>query len=981
MTDLTKAAGTGAGVHWFVAWRYLLARPRRLSGPILSVAALCLWILGGFLLPVAAWYPLADELMSPFAVMPWWLLIATGLAVALVVVWLLVIGVRFVIYSPTSGPTQHLLRRAFWVLLLVSAPFALGLFGGRIGLLVLGFTWLAWGIAVALVSVYLPAGSTGPGRLRQILLVLLGVSAFFGAGVIARDAWWLRDSMLDALPIAWLAWIAAAAIAGALSRHPGDAAPSMLVVAAIGGLAALSLFGIIDYFHRPYGVPGPEPIGAGLLGLAGAILGFLLISFPLLLAALARRRRQGRVGFGHPAAAGRNLLAVILRFPTRYWVLSIFALDIALVALLLTGAGYGFVAVIWPARGLVPAGSILAIAALAAGGLAALGLGVAIAVRQRPLAATAIRASLLALVVGLLCAAAIGLLYVRGLAFSDLPSATRAGAIKLPLGVNIPMLVAAALLAPTILLAAIRYFFTFFSTVSIGGVAIGSMALVIVLSVMGGFENDLRRKILGSNAHMLVTKASDEPTICKVLPQLRWHRCVIDVDHAFTEYREISAAIDKAPGVIASSPYLISEVVIAANNNYANVIIKGVDPETVGDVSELEDNTETPDALARLWPLSEEGEVIGKPKAEPGPTPDGEDPGFDLPEDPQPVDLSGGADAGPAADAGVDFDLPADPQPLDLSGGPDAGEPDDIDIITEIDEMPPLDDFAPSIAQEGLHDAAREFTAAIPPRVAILPGVLVGRELVKQINLYEGQEVKVVSPLGQDTPLGPVPRTKPFRVGGVFFTGMYEYDLKFIYVELGALQDFLDLGDEVTGIEIRVADPENTGDVVAALSERLGPAYEVQDWKSINRSLFSALKLEKIAMFLVLAIIILVASFSIVGNLIMVVIEKAREIAVIKTLGASDAGVLKIFVTQGFFIGLVGTGVGVALGLAACWAGIQFGLPLDPDVYYIDKLPIHVEPTSVLLVAAAGIVISVVATLYPAYIAARLRPIHGLRYE
>jgi lipoprotein-releasing system permease protein len=214
------------------------------------------------------------------------------------------------------------------------------------------------------------------------------------------------------------------------------------------------------------------------------------------------------------------------------------------------------------------------------------------------------------------------------------------------------------------------------------------------------------------------------------------------------------------------------------------------------------------------------------------------------------------------------------------------------------------------------------------------------------------------------------------------------------------------MGDEIKGIEIRVRDPDRTHAVMARIQSRfapfeavigspanyieevveemrkqIGPHYHIQDWKELNRSLFSALKLEKIAMFLVLAIIILVASFSIVGNLIMVVIEKAKEIAVLKTLGASDTGVMKIFVVQGFFIGLVGTIVGVILGLIVCWLNIRFGVPLDPDVYYIDRLPMHVEPSSVIAVAAAGIVISVIATLYPAFIAARLRVVEGLRYE
>ncbi|HSD90394.1 MAG TPA: FtsX-like permease family protein, partial [Kofleriaceae bacterium] len=167
---------------------------------------------------------------------------------------------------------------------------------------------------------------------------------------------------------------------------------------------------------------------------------------------------------------------------------------------------------------------------------------------------------------------------------------------------------------------------------------------------------------------------------------------------------------------------------------------------------------------------------------------------------------------------------------------------------------------------------------------------------------------------------------------------------------------------------------------VKTIGRALGPGYRVVDWKELNRSLFSALKLEKIAMFLVLGIVILVASFSIVGNLIMVVVEKAREIALLKTLGASDWGVMQLFAIQGLMIGFVGTTLGVGTGLLGCWAGKTFGLPLDPNVYYINRLPIHVDPGSVAAAALAGILISIAATLYPAMLAARVRPAAGMRH-
>src|SRR6185295_18131263 len=157
--------------------------------------------------------------------------------------------------------------------------------------------------------------------------------------------------------------------------------------------------------------------------------------------------------------------------------------------------------------------------------------------------------------------------------------------------------------------------------------------------------------------------------------------------------------------------------------------------------------------------------------------------------------------------------------------------------------------------------------------------------------------------------------------------------------------------------------------------------YEVKDWRELNRSLFSALKMEKIAMFIVLAFIVLVASFSIISNLIMVVIEKAHEIAILKSMGASDRGVMRIFWLEGFYIGGVGLVAGLIAGLGACGLLARFGLALDPEVYYIAKLPVHVDPFEILAIAGCAVGISCLATVYPAFLAARLRPVKGLRYE
>jgi len=523
-----------------------------------------------------------------------------------------------------------------------------------------------------------------------------------------------------------------------------------------------------------------------------------------------------------------------------------------------------------------------------------------------------------------------------------------------------------------------------FTTISNYGVFLGTWALVVALSVMNGFEVDLQQKILGSNAHVLVGKEDDAP---------------------FGDWRETEKRIAAVPDVVAFTPYKQSEVVIAANSNYNGVIVKGIDPRTVGRVTDLEKNLEHGAKLDKLWPILADGGVgeysqrpdggedtRGRPDEDEPPVDfsGGNEPAQASPdEDEPPVDFSGAGagegagaaeDAGAAvADGGVNLLPPHHTSPFaditgDSDGGVGGGKPNKY--------LPSRD---PDLLDLGLGSAtiiespSRE--RPLDPRVADLDGILVGRECAKNLHLYVGQEVQVVSPLGQDTPAGQIPRVRNFRVAGIFYSGMYEYDSRFAYVTLPALQSFLSVGDEVDGIEIKIRDHDDTRPVVGALERALGPGYVVQDWKEINRNLFSALKLEKIAMFLVLTIIILVASFSIVSNLIMVVVEKAKEIAILKAIGASDWGVMRVFMIEGSYIGALGTIFGITLGIGTCMALKSFGLPLDPDVYYIDRLPVSMDPIAISLVAFAGIAISFIATIYPAYVAAKLRPVDGLRYE
>jgi lipoprotein-releasing system permease protein len=263
-----------------------------------------------------------------------------------------------------------------------------------------------------------------------------------------------------------------------------------------------------------------------------------------------------------------------------------------------------------------------------------------------------------------------------------------------------------------------------------------------------------------------------------------------------------------------------------------------------------------------------------------------------------------------------------------------------------------------------------------------LPTIILGEELYsRSLRVFLGNLVDVVCPQCGLGPTGLHPKMQPFRVAGHFYSGMFEYDSKLAYVSLEAAQRFLHMPGEVTGIDVRTTRPEKATEVTAAIARLVGKDYDVRSWEELNRGLFMALKLEKIAMFIVLTFIALVASFSIVSNLIMLVTEKGREVAILKAMGSSDGAILRVFIAEGLYIGLLGLGMGVGVGVLGCLGIDRFGLPLPTDVYYISKLPVVMRAWEIVTVAALALVLCGLATLYPALMASRMRPVEGLRYE
>ena len=389
-------------------------------------------------------------------------------------------------------------------------------------------------------------------------------------------------------------------------------------------------------------------------------------------------------------------------------------------------------------------------------------------------------------------------------------------------------------------------FISVITVISVLGVMVGVMALVVVLSVMNGFRADLMSKILGVNSHLLV----------------------LGLTGPFNDYQKVAEKVDKVEGVIASTPFIYTQVMINNSGQVSGAVLRGVDPESAG-------------AVVTFKSMIKDGSITSLGK--------------------------------------------------------------------KIDGIPPI---------------------------------IIGGELAKQIGAHPGSVITVISPEGKLTPLGRTPNTRRFKVAAIFDSGMYEYDASMIYISLKEAQDFLALGDKVTGLEVRVEDVYESDKISRKVQKVLGYPYWTKDWKVMNRSLFSALKLEKFTMFVILTMIVLVGALNIISTLVMVVMEKTRDVAILRAMGASARSIMTIFMFQGLLVGVVGTFAGLASGLGLCQLLAKYKfINLPADVYYISTLPVQVEIADVSFVAAAAVVISFLATLYPSWYASRLNPVESFRYE
>lgn len=269
-----------------------------------------------------------------------------------------------------------------------------------------------------------------------------------------------------------------------------------------------------------------------------------------------------------------------------------------------------------------------------------------------------------------------------------------------------------------------------------------------------------------------------------------------------------------------------------------------------------------------------------------------------------------------------------------------------------------------------------------PANQPVMPGIVLGKELARNLGVIKGQIIYLMSPRGMLSPIGHVPAMKQFKVTGFFESGMYDFDSSFAYIHLKEAQKLLRMGDAVSGVEVRVSNIYAAREIAGAIIDHIRFPYYARDWIQMNKNLFRALKMERFVMFIILTLIILVAAFNIASTLIMMVMGKTRDIAILKAMGATNKSIRKIFVFNGMVIGVIGTALGVILGLLLCTGLKHYDIyELTGDIYYFTTtLPVKLEIVNVLAIVSAALFICFLATLYPARQAAKLNPVDAIRY-
>ena len=403
--------------------------------------------------------------------------------------------------------------------------------------------------------------------------------------------------------------------------------------------------------------------------------------------------------------------------------------------------------------------------------------------------------------------------------------------------------------------------------ISIGGVALGVVALIVSTSVMNGFRTNLRNAVTGSLPHITI---------------FAW-------DDAMVNYSGLQKRLDAHPEVNGVAPYIFKQALLTGRIKPKGALLRGIDPQQEANVTRIASYLRD--------------EVYGF-------TP----------------------------------------------------SPKDQELIST------------RLLERLSHPEAR--------KKRLKDGIILGAKLARQLEAEVGGSVKLVSSEQRLTPIGDVPRIKKLEVIGIFESGISGYDEVLAFIDYRLLQKIYRMQNKITGLGVRISDPENAPDIADELAD-LSEDYIVGNWADENKSIFQVMKIEKIGLFLILSLIIVVAAFNIISSLIMLVLEKSREIAILKALGAKDSGIRRIFFFQGLVIGSLGTIGGVLVGLAICWILMSFDIiDIPPGVYPGgNRIPVLIDWFDVALATVASFTICILVTLYPASKASRLNPVDPLRYE
>jgi lipoprotein-releasing system permease protein len=396
-------------------------------------------------------------------------------------------------------------------------------------------------------------------------------------------------------------------------------------------------------------------------------------------------------------------------------------------------------------------------------------------------------------------------------------------------------------------------FISLITVISVLGVMIGVMTLNVVMAVMTGFEETLRDRLLGINAHIALLKSGDQ----------------------LSEYEELVKQVVKQEGVVAASPAIYGQVMLTSGSRVSGVVVRGVDPDRVN-------------AVVDLQRYMKQGSIAG---------------------------------------------------------------------------------------------LKQQNSVQVQDRTIMLPGVIMGERLAAQLGVFVGSPIQVVSPLGSPTAIGVIPKVRRFVITGLLNTGMSEIDSTLVFMGLADAQKFFELGDAVSNIEIRVNDVNQSREIADRIQLQLGFPYLTEDWTRLWPNLFSALQLEKTVYFLVLLLMVLIGAFNIISTLVMVVMEKRKDIAILMSMGATRASIRKIFLLKGFIIGIVGTTLGLLLGLLVCTLIAQYRFELPKDVFLISTVPVRIYFSNFIIVTVASFIVCLLASIYPARQSAKLDPVEIIRYE